>query len=84
MKRKWQNRLNVLLGIVSLWLAGCSSSKQTEYVLMYGVPPEIVKYGPPDAVALYGVQMPEIDTLDQDTIVLEQPQDKDQTAESAQ
>ena len=51
---------------------------------MYGVPPEIVKYGPPDAVALYGVQMPEIDTLDQDTIVLEQPQDKDQTAESAQ
>ena len=51
---------------------------------MYGVPPEIVKYGPPETIALYGVQMPEIDTLDQDTIMLEQPQDKDQTAESAQ
>ena len=74
MKAKWQNRLNILLGIASLWLAGCSSSKSGENVLMYGIPPEIVKYGPPEVVALYGVQLPEIETLPQDTALLEEPQ----------
>jgi hypothetical protein len=82
MKKKWQNRLNVLLSIVSLWLAGCSSTKQAEIILMYGVPPEALKYGPPEIIALYGVQMPVIEELPQENTVIEEP--KGQEAESAQ
>ena len=84
MKAKWQNRLNILLGVISLWLAGCSSSKSGENVLMYGIPPEIVKYGPPfdTVIALYGVQMPDEELLKADSTEVEEP--KQDPVESAQ
>ena len=55
-KKKCMACANVFLGFFSLLLAGCSTH---EAVLMYSVPPDIVKYGvPPDAIAMYGVPSP--------------------------
>ena len=83
MKKKWQNRLNVILGFLSVWLLGCNSNKE-EYICMYGVPPEALKYGPPEAVALYGVQMPQLEPLDQDSTEVELPNDQNPQPDSAQ
>lgn len=51
---------------------------------MYGVPPEALKYGPPEAVALYGVQMPQLEPLDQDSTEVELPNDQNPQPDSAQ
>ena len=51
---------------------------------MYGIPPEIVKYGPPfdTVIALYGVQMPDEELLKADSTEVEEP--KQDPVESAQ
>lgn len=57
MKKKFLNRMNIMLGAVSLTLAGCHSSKQaatdstSRPMLKYGVPAEVID--------MYGVPMPE-------------------------
>lgn len=57
MKKRFLNRMNIMLGAVSLTLAGCHSSKQA---VTDGTPPQMFKYGvPAEVIALYGVQMPE-------------------------
>ena len=74
MRKKFLNRMNVLLGAVSLTLAGCHSTKQAAQnpeqmpMLKYGVPAEVI--------ALYGVQLPDdypvpeapADTMATDTV----------------
>lgn len=72
MKKHFLNRINLVLGVCSLALAGCHSSKQvagpdrSRPMMKYGVPKEII--------AMYGVQMPE-DTVvtAPDTTALPQP-----------
>ena len=56
MRKKFLNHINILLGALSLGLAGCHSSKQQ--VVLYGPPPMEEKYGIPEVVALYGVVEP--------------------------
>lgn len=57
MKKRFLNRMNIMLGAVAMTLAGCHSSKQVVQnpeqmpMLKYGVPPEVI--------ALYGVQIPD-------------------------
>ena len=74
MKKNFLLRVNVLLGVISLWLAGCHSSKAT--VKEEPRHPRL-KYGTPEVRAMYGVMMPDepVDTLaaPADTVVMEQP-----------
>jgi hypothetical protein len=57
MRKRFLNRMNVLLGAVSLTLAGCHSSKQA---VPEATPRPMLKYGvPAEVIALYGVQLPE-------------------------
>ena len=57
MRKRFLNRMNIMLGAVSLTLAGCHTSKQAvperepQPMLKYGVPAEVI--------ALYGVQLPD-------------------------
>ena len=66
MKKKILQTINILLGVLSLTLAGChakqavvTEQEELRPALKYGVPPEVV--------ALYGVRTPVIEI--QDTIV---------------
>ena len=71
MNKKLLFRINVLLGVVSLWLAGCHSSKSTPKE------PErpMMKYGVPEVRALYGVVWPD---APQDTTVMEETKPVDE------
>lgn len=78
MKKHFLNRVNLVLGALSLTLAGCHSSKQA------GTPREpaqVHKYGvvpPREVIALYGVQFPdEIEVLPTDTADAQQPEQQD-------
>ena len=75
MNKKVLVRINVLLGVVSLWLAGCHSSKAT---VKEEPRRPMMKYGTPEVRAMYGVAMPDepVDTLSApaDTLVMEEPQ----------
>ena len=75
MNRKFLFRINVLLGVVSLWLAGCHSSKSAT---KEGPARPMLKYGVPEVRAMYGVATPEAqpaDTLSApaDTVVMPEP-----------
>ena len=78
MNKKLLFRINILLGVVSLWLAGCHSSKSTPKE------PErpMMKYGVPEVRALYGVVWPDApqDTVStpQDTTVMEETKPVDE------
>lgn len=69
-------RINVLLGVVSLWLAGCHSSKSAA---SKEPPRPMLKYGVPEMRAMYGVPTPEAQPADTasmpaDTVVMPEPQ----------
>ena len=56
MRKRFLNRMNIMLGAMSLTLAGCHSSKQA---VTDGTPMQMVKYGvPAEVIAMYGVQLP--------------------------
>lgn len=74
MKKRVLTRLNIVLGTLSLLLAGCHTSKK---VTQDGTPPPLLKYGiPPEVRAMYGVPTPDMpaDTLaaPADTVVMPQ------------
>lgn len=70
MKKQFLIRVNIILGALSLLLAGCHSSKKAAQ----STPPRpMLKYGvPTEVVAMYGVTL-EADTLKADTTAV--PQD---------
>ena len=59
MKKRFLTRLNVILGIMSLGLAGCHSTKKAAAPEASAEP--MVKYGVPEVVALYGVPVEGVD-----------------------
>lgn len=78
MNKKVLFRINVLLGVLSLWLAGCHSSKSAA---SKQPPRPMLKYGVPEVRAMYGVATPEIQPADTaaapqapaDTVVMPEP-----------
>ena len=78
MNKKVLFRINVLLGVMSLWLAGCHSSKSAT---SKQPPRPMLKYGVPEVRAMYGVATPEIQPVDTatvpetpaDTVVMPEP-----------
>ena len=55
MKKRFLHRVNIVLGALSLTLAGCHSNKA---VVQDGAPRPMLKYGiPPEIRAMYGVQV---------------------------
>ncbi len=60
MKKQFLNRVNIILGALSLMLAGCHTTKK---VAQDTPPRPMLKYGvPTEVVAMYGVNI-EADTL---------------------
>ena len=66
MKKKFLNGINIMLGAMSIGLAGCHVSKQAASVSESSMGPK--KYGPPSNVVrpMYGV--PVTEPLSQDTV----------------
>ena len=74
MNKRFLIRINVLLGVLSLWLAGCHSSKAT---VKEEPRRPMMKYGTPEVRAMYGVASPEMQPADTtvapaDTVVMPQ------------
>ena len=80
MRKPFLNRINILFGLASLFLAGCHSSKGV--VKEETTPRPMLKYGvPAEVIAMYGVRVdyePEewsqpADTTSTDTVPASQP-----------
>ena len=67
MKKRFLQSINLLLGIVSMTLAGCHTHKN---VATQEVPRPMLKYGVPPAEvrAMYGVPSPEVEQQAPDTV----------------
>ena len=76
MKKRFLNKLNVFLGMLSLGLAGCHTVKQPVQCL-YGPPPEPKKYGPPpEVVEKYGIPPELLDEPIDEGQIPEEPKPK--------